>query len=59
MYIQDVAQKVGVHKNTLYRWFKERRIKEVPRDIRGWRIFLERDVNRIKEHMNKVIKPKS
>ena len=45
--INEAAAMVGVHRRTLYRWFREGKIPDVARDRRGWRIFADEDVERL------------
>jgi len=52
----EVCQIAGISKSTLFRWFKEDIVKEVEsRDRRGWRLFTEDDLGRLKAEANKVI----
>ena len=44
----EVAQTVGVHKETILRWLREGRISEPSRDRNGWRLFTEGDLEKIK-----------
>ena len=43
----QVAERVGVHRDTLLRWLREGRIPEPHRDRNGWRKFTEQEVARI------------
>lgn len=45
----EVAKKLGISKSILLRWFRIGKVKDVGRDSKGWRIFTEEDVERIKE----------
>ncbi len=47
----EAAKRLGVSKQTLLRWFAERRIGDVARDHRNWREFTEQDVKRIKNEV--------
>jgi excisionase family DNA binding protein len=47
----QAAKRVGVSKPTLLRWIAERKIADVARDHRGWRVFTNEDVKRIKREM--------
>ncbi|MCC7495564.1 MAG: excisionase family DNA-binding protein [Fimbriimonadaceae bacterium] len=42
----EVAEQIGVSKNTLLRWIAEGRLPDVSRDWRNWRVWDERDVVR-------------
>ncbi len=44
----QVAQRIGVSKNTLLRWINENLIDDVERDWRGWRIWQPQDIERLK-----------
>ncbi len=53
----EVCQIVGISKTTLFRWLKESIFKEAEhRDRRGWRLFTEDEVNRLKSEANRTIK---
>lgn len=43
----QVAQRVGVHRDTLLRWLRQSRVAEPGRDRNGWRRFTDRDVAQI------------
>ena len=44
----EAANSIGVSKNTLLRWLDEGLIDDVQRDWRGWRVWMQRDIERIK-----------
>jgi len=44
---QQVAERAGVHKDTLLRWMKSGVVAEPHRDWRGWRVFDEDQAHRI------------
>lgn len=44
----EAANCVGVSKNTLLRWLDEGLIDDVQRDWRGWRVWHNRDIERVK-----------
>jgi hypothetical protein len=44
----EAARFVGVSKNTLLRWLDEGLIDDVQRDWRGWRVWLHKDIERVK-----------
>ena len=56
----EAANSIGVSKNTLLRWLDEGLIDDVQRDWRGWRVWMQRDIERIKafklEYHSKPIK---
>lgn len=45
----EVAEAVGVSRQTLLRWFREKRVRDVKRDRNGWRLFTEGDIARLRE----------
>ncbi len=47
----QAAKKLGVSKPTLHRWFAQKRIGEVRRDHNNWRVFTDRDLQRIKSEV--------
>lgn len=56
----EAANCIGVSKNTLLRWLDEGLIDDVERDWRGWRVWMQQDIERIKafklEYHSKPIK---
>ena len=55
---KDVIKKVGISRNTLFLWFKRKKIPETPRDRNGHRIFTDNDLKRIINYKDKLILPK-
>jgi excisionase family DNA binding protein len=54
----EVCHLVGIHRSTLLRWLRDGVIDNRPcRDRRGWRLFSEADVNRIKNEANRIKHP--
>lgn len=52
---KQVADIVGVDKSTLLRWIKQHKIEDVKhRDGRNWRVWLDEDVQRVKEYHDKI-----
>ena len=47
----EAAKVLGVSKPTLLRWIAERKVKDVARDHRRWRVFTEADIKRIKKEV--------
>jgi excisionase family DNA binding protein len=54
---REAAQRVGVSRNTLLRWFREGRVQDVRRDRNGWRCFGPEDVARIKAYVERQSPP--
>jgi len=53
----EVCRIVGITKNTFFRWVREGLFADVEnRDRRGWRLFTEDDVNRLKAEANRISK---
>jgi predicted site-specific integrase-resolvase len=51
----EVCQRVGISRNTLFRWLKEGVFSDVEyRDWRGWRLFTVAQVETIREKTNHV-----
>ena len=44
----EAARRVGCSRSTLLRWFREGKVEDVARDRRGWRVFTEEDISRIR-----------
>jgi phage antirepressor YoqD-like protein len=52
----EVCRIVGISRNNLFRWLKEGVIIEpARRDWRGWRLFNQAQVDRLKEKTNQTI----
>jgi site-specific DNA-methyltransferase (cytosine-N4-specific) len=49
-----VAQRAGVHKDTVLRWLREKKIAEPARDGNGWRVFSQAEAQRIERFANFV-----
>ncbi|RLC61651.1 MAG: hypothetical protein DRI01_08150 [Chloroflexi bacterium] len=53
----EVCLMVGIGKSTLFRWIKEGIMEEAEhRDRRGWRLFTEDEVDRVKMEVNGIRK---
>ena len=51
----EVCRMVGISRTTLFRWLKEDTFKEAQyRDRRGWRLFTEDEINRLKAEANHI-----
>jgi len=52
----EACKKAGVSKATFLRWLKAGVLEDVSHtDRRGWRLFTEADINRVKTEANKII----
>jgi DNA-binding transcriptional MerR regulator len=58
LYTAEAAEKIGISKPTLIRWFAQKKIEEVNRDVRGWRVYSQADIDRITTYANKIESPK-
>ena len=58
-YIGKAAKLIGIHKNTLQRWIKERKLEKfigrVKKDIRGWKVFSQEDIDKIKKYSQIIL----
>jgi predicted site-specific integrase-resolvase len=53
----EVCLMVGIGKSTLFRWIKEGIMEEAEhRDRRGWRLFTESEIDRVKKEVNGIQK---
>lgn len=53
----EVCKLAGISKATLLRWIKKQKIEDADyRDKRGWRLFTQKQVDRLKKDVNTVIK---
>ena len=51
----EVCRMVGISKTTLFRWLKKGIFREVEhRDRKGWRLFTEYEVGRLKAEANRI-----
>ena len=51
----EVCQVVGISRNTLFRWLKKGIMGKTPRrDRRGWRLFTENQIDRLKTEVNHI-----
>jgi DNA-binding transcriptional MerR regulator len=52
---QEACQKAGVSRATLFRWLKAGVLEDaMRRDRKGWRLFTENDISRIKSEASRV-----
>ena len=50
----EVCQEVAISKPTLYRWLKCGILTKLHRDRKGWRMFTEEDLRKIRLEANKI-----
>ena len=53
----EALVKIRISRNTLFLWFKHKKIPEVRRDRNNHRIFTARDIQRILAFKNKLVSP--
>jgi predicted site-specific integrase-resolvase len=53
----QAAASIGVSRNTLLRWFREGKVRDVARDRNGWRFFTPEDVERIRLYATRLTHP--
>lgn len=52
---REVSRMMGIGRLTLLRWLSSGIIQGIPRrDRRGWRLFTEAEISRIKDEVNKI-----
>lgn len=57
IHLTEAAGLIGVAPITLKRWMLNSKVNDVKRDRKGWRVFTEKDIARIKEYSEKLIPP--
>jgi len=51
----EACRAAGISKNTFLRWAKEGKFSDIQRkDRRGWRLFTENDMDRLKNEVNRI-----
>jgi excisionase family DNA binding protein len=50
----EAAAVLGISKNTLLRWIREKKVNDVKRDRNKWRIFTDNDIARIKKEIERT-----
>jgi predicted site-specific integrase-resolvase len=50
----EACNKAGISRATLFRWLKIGILDKYYKDRRGWRLFTEEDLNRIRAEANKI-----
>ena len=52
----EACKIAGISRATFFRWLKEGTVEDVrQKDRRGWRLFTNEDIEKLKEEANKVI----
>ena len=50
----EACQKIGISRATLYRWLKTGILTKHYKDRRGWRMFTEEDLHKIRAEAQKI-----
>jgi excisionase family DNA binding protein len=50
----EACKKTGISRATLFRWLKNGILEKYHTDRRGWRLFTEEDLNKIKAEAQKI-----
>ena len=50
----EACKKTGISRATLFRWLKIGILEKYHKDRRGWRLFTEEDLNRIRAEARKI-----
>jgi predicted site-specific integrase-resolvase len=53
-WVFEVCRETGISRSTLLRWLKRGVIQEPLKDRRGWRIFSEEDMQKIRNEIEKT-----
>jgi predicted site-specific integrase-resolvase len=52
----EALQMIGISKATWFRWLKDGKVEDVRhKDVRGWRLYTEEDIERIRTYANTVM----
>ena len=52
--MSETCAKIGISRATLSRWIKNGLLQKLYKDRRGWRIFTEDDLNKLKEEVSRI-----
>jgi DNA-binding transcriptional MerR regulator len=52
--ITEVAEKIGVTTKTIMRWEKAGKVKKPKRDWKGWRVYMQEDLDALERLVNSV-----
>ena len=50
----ETCQKTGISRATLSRWLRQGVLKELRKDRKGWRLFTEDDLNKLKVEIGRI-----
>lgn len=52
--VREVANKIGVHPETIKRWIRQGKVPSPNRDRNGWYVFDEQDIKNITEYATRI-----
>ena len=50
----EVCEQAGISRPTLFRWLRLGMFKEIRKNSRGWRIFTENELNKVKAQITRI-----
>ena len=50
----EMCEEAGISRPTLFRWLRQGVLKEIRKDRRGWRLFTEEELNKIKAETRRI-----
>ena len=50
----EACREIGISRATLFRWLREGVIEELHKDRRGWRMFTEEDLGKIRAEAKQI-----
>ncbi|MEW5945524.1 MAG: helix-turn-helix domain-containing protein [bacterium] len=50
---KEVADLIGVHKNTLLNWIRSGKVPEVEKDWKAYRVWTDEDIEKVREFKEK------
>jgi len=50
----EVCEKAGISRPTLFRWLRRGILSKLRKDRRGWRLFTEEDLNKIRAEAKRI-----
>jgi excisionase family DNA binding protein len=50
----EICEEVGISRPTLFRWLRQGVLKEIRKNRRGWRLFTEEELDKIKTETRRI-----
>jgi len=50
----ETCEKAGISRATLYRWLQRGVLEKLRKDRRGWRLFTDDDLNKLRAEIEKI-----